>query len=129
MDNGSQEGSAPLSSGDALLTVSQTYVAYNQWPGNRQAHNFRHPNSFIPERFLTLDSRTDNMASFQPFGMGRHGCIGMKLAYAMMRVTLARLLFTFDISLADKKDRWDWGEQKTYILWVSRVKAYRSSSG
>lgn len=43
----------------------------------------------------------------------------MKLAYAEMRVTLARLLFAFDISLASEKDRWDWGEQKTYIFWVS----------
>ena len=43
----------------------------------------------------------------------------MKLAYAMMRVTVARFLFAFDIALADEKDRWDWGEQKTYILWVS----------
>jgi len=59
------------------------------------------------------------MSSFQPFGMGRHSCIGMKLAYAMMRVTVARFLFAFDIALADEKDRWDWGEQKTYILWVS----------
>jgi hypothetical protein len=43
----------------------------------------------------------------------------MKLAYAMMRVILARFLYAFDVSLADEKDRWDWGDQKTYILWVS----------
>ena len=43
----------------------------------------------------------------------------MKLAYAELRLTLARLLFEFDIKLADEKDRWDWGEQNTYILWVS----------
>ncbi|KAF2682945.1 benzoate 4-monooxygenase cytochrome P450 [Lentithecium fluviatile CBS 122367] len=97
-----------------------TYVAYNQFAANRQPHNFRHPNSFIPERFLNPDPKTDNMDSFQPFSIGRHSCIGMKLAYAMMRVILARLLFTFDIGLADEKDRWDWGEQKTYILWDKR---------
>lgn len=59
------------------------------------------------------------MSTFQPFGIGRHSCIGMKLAYAEMRLILARLVFAFDISLADAKDRWDWGEQNTYILWVS----------
>lgn len=63
------------------------------------------------------------MSTFLPFGTGRHSCIGMKLAYAEMRVTLARLLFNFDISLANQSDRWDWGDQKTYILWVS----FRSS--
>ncbi len=59
------------------------------------------------------------MASFQPFQLGRHSCIGMKVAYNEMRVTLARLLWSFDVELANKKDRWDWGEQNTYIFWVS----------
>jgi cytochrome P450 len=54
--------------------------------------------------------------------MGRHVCIGMNLAYAELRVTVARLLFAFDMRLADEKDRWDWGKQKTHILWVSDTK-------
>lgn len=45
-------------------------------------------------------------------------CIGMKMAYSEMRVILSRLLWSFDLALADEKDRWDWGEQKTYIFWV-----------
>lgn len=45
----------------------------------------------------------------------------MKLAYAELRVTLARLLFAFDIRLADGEDRWDWGEQDTYIFWASEA--------
>ncbi|KAH7346072.1 cytochrome P450 [Pyrenochaeta sp. MPI-SDFR-AT-0127] len=94
-----------------------TYVTYNQFPANRQSYNFRYPNSFIPERFLNPDPKHDNMSSFQPFQMGRHICIGLKVAYAEMRLTLARLLWSFDIALADEKDRWDWGEQKTYIFW------------
>ena len=47
----------------------------------------------------------------------------MKVAYAELRLTLARLLFDFDISLADERDRWDWGEQNTYIVWVSNFPA------
>ncbi|KAK7185895.1 hypothetical protein DPSP01_013634 [Paraphaeosphaeria sporulosa] len=97
-----------------------TYVAYNQYPANRQERNFHHPNSFLPERFLGPKSEDDNFSSLQPFQMGRHACIGMKLAYAELRVTLARLLFTFDMRLADENDRWDWGEQNTYILWDKR---------
>jgi cytochrome P450 len=96
-----------------------TYVSYNQFAANRQSYNFRHPNSFIPERFLDPGLKGDNMASFQPFQMGRHVCIGAKLAYAEMRVVLARLLWSFDLKLVEDRDRWDWGEQKTYILWVS----------
>ncbi|CAO2650010.1 Nn.00g013020.m01.CDS01 [Neocucurbitaria sp. VM-36] len=94
-----------------------TYVGYNQYPANRQSYNFHHPNTFIPERFISPDPNADNMSSFQPFSIGRHTCIGMKVAYNEMRLTLARLLWSFDMSLKDEKDRWDWGEQKTYILW------------
>jgi cytochrome P450 len=98
-----------------------TYVAFNQFSGNRQSRNFRHPNSFIPERFLNHDSKTDDLSAFQPFGLGRHSCIGIKLAYAEMRLVLARLLYVFDISLADEKDIWDWGEQETYIFWEKKA--------
>ena len=44
----------------------------------------------------------------------------MKLAWAEMRVVLARLLWAFDLALKDENDRWDWGVQDTYIVWVSR---------
>jgi cytochrome P450 len=97
-----------------------TYVAFNQFPGNRQARNFRHPNTFLPERFLDQDSKTDDFSAFQPFGLGRHSCIGLKLAYAEMRLVLARLLYVFDVRLAHENDRWDWGEQDTYIFWEKK---------
>ncbi|KAH8712078.1 benzoate 4-monooxygenase cytochrome P450 [Phaeosphaeriaceae sp. PMI808] len=97
-----------------------TYVAFNQYAANRQAYNFHNPNSFIPERFLNPDPKRDNMACFQPFQVGRNNCVGMKLAYAEMRVILARLLWKFDIRLENEADRWDWGVQKTYILWEKK---------
>jgi cytochrome P450 len=46
----------------------------------------------------------------------------MKFAWAEMRVVLARLLWAFDITLKDEKDRWDWGTQDTFIFWVSGKK-------
>lgn len=59
------------------------------------------------------------MGIFQPFQIGRHACIGMKVAYVEMRLVISRLLWSFDVKLKDKSDRWDWGEQSTYIFWVS----------
>jgi cytochrome P450 len=96
-----------------------TYVAVNQYSAYRQSYNFRNPNSFIPERFLIPDSKVDDMAIFQPFQIGRHNCIGVRFAYMELRLTLSRLLWEFDVALADPEDRWDWGEQCTYALWVS----------
>ncbi|KAJ4326188.1 hypothetical protein N0V94_000134 [Neodidymelliopsis sp. IMI 364377] len=103
-----------------------TYVAYNQHAANRQSYNFHAPNSFIPERFLSPAKgpslyAKDNMAGFKPFGVGRHQCIGMKLAWAEMRVVVARVLWQLDIRLAEEGDVWDWGEQATYIFWEKRA--------
>jgi cytochrome P450 len=108
----------PLQHLVVLLRRAQTYVAFNQYPANRQASNFKHPDSFIPDRFLSPDPETDNMSSFRPFSTGRHSCIGMRLAYAEIRLVLTRLFWAFDVSLADGNDCWDWGEQKTHVLWV-----------
>lgn len=58
------------------------------------------------------------MKSLQPFIVGRHDCIGWKFANAEMRLVLARLLWAFDLRLADPNDRWDWGRQNAYVLWV-----------
>jgi cytochrome P450 len=70
----------------------------------------------MPDRFLS-PSPEDNLSAFQPFQLGRHSCIGQSLAYAEMRLVLARLIYAFDIQLADPRDVWDWGRQKTFIFW------------
>lgn len=91
-------------------------MAVNQHPTHRSKHNFGNPDGFVPERFLSPSS-TDDLSAFQPFQLGRHSCIGQSLAYAEMRLILARLMFAFDFQLADPKDVWDWGTQKTFIFW------------
>ncbi|KAF3031141.1 hypothetical protein E8E12_000888 [Didymella heteroderae] len=93
-----------------------TYVTYNQYPANRQEYNFSNANGFDPGRFLRQDPR-DKIKSLQPFIVGRHDCIGRKFANAQMRLVLARLLWAFDMRLADPKAQWDWGKQNTYVLW------------
>lgn len=91
-----------------------TFVAVNQYPAFRSPSNFTQPDSFIPERFI--DTRPgDNLLVFEPFLVGRHKCIGQKLAWAEMRLTIARLLYAFDIKT--EGDIRDFGEQKTFIFW------------
>jgi hypothetical protein len=67
------------------------------------------------------DFANDNRATFQPFGVGGHSRIGQTLAYAEMRLILARLFFTFDVELADAADVWDWGTQETSIFWGEKA--------
>lgn len=71
---------------------------------------------FVPERFLSnTPFPSDDLDIYEPFLVGRHKCIGQKLAWAIMKLTLARTLFSFNIEAVDHVA--DFGEQKTYIFW------------
>ncbi|KAJ4299478.1 hypothetical protein N0V90_004723 [Kalmusia sp. IMI 367209] len=96
-----------------------TFVTVNQYPAFRSAVNFAQPNSFVPERFLP-DSPfpSDRLDVFEPFLLGRHKCIGQKLATMIMRLTLAKLVFAFDLKLVEAVG--DFGEQNTYIFWEKK---------
>ncbi|KAK5689472.1 hypothetical protein LTR17_026247 [Elasticomyces elasticus] len=87
------------------------------YPAFRSALNFESPREFRPERFLEQQDTKDNLAVFQPFLVGRHQCIGQKFAWAEMRLILARLLYTFDVSWAKPPAINDWGQQQTFIFW------------
>lgn len=101
--------------------------------------NFTEPFAFRPERFLGDPKYAgDSLDALQPFSVGPRNCIGKKLvgippnflfahiankialllkslAYAEMRLILAKLLYNFDMELADKDV--NWMDQKAYFLW------------
>jgi len=95
-------------------------VSYTQFPAFRSPLNFTRPDDFLPERFLPDkpdEFAQDNLDAFHPFNIGRHTCLGQRLGLAEVRLVLARLLYAFDMTLADEKDTMDFGEQKTHIFW------------
>jgi len=92
-----------------------TAVSVSQWAANRSATNFTEPDSFVPERNLG-DPRfeSDNRQAFQPFSVGPRNCLGRNLAYAEMRLILARVIWNFDLKLADDSI---WTDQHVYTFW------------
>ncbi|KAH8695055.1 putative cytochrome P450 monooxygenase [Talaromyces proteolyticus] len=84
---------------------------------HRQAEYYREPMAYIPERWIegaTCQS-TSGLSwtstkydidiarrAFCPFSIGPRGCIGKSMALMEMRITLARIMFLFDIEFADK---------------------------
>ncbi|KFY12419.1 hypothetical protein V492_03889 [Pseudogymnoascus sp. VKM F-4246] len=93
-----------------------TAVSVNNWSTYHSEANFREPNSFIPERFLD-DPRfaSDNKKALQPFSLGPRNCVGKNLAYAEMRLILARVLWNFDLELAPESE--NWADQEIFSLW------------
>jgi cytochrome P450 len=52
----------------------------------------------------------------QPFSVGPRNCIGRNLAYAEMRLILARIIFSFDLRLADDSKDW-FSRNESYFVW------------
>ena len=100
--------------------MRQTNVVVPQWSAFRSPGNFWRPNEFVPERWLNLEESApfaaDKKFAFQPFSYGPTQCIGKNLAYAKMRLTLARLLWNFDISATpDARSIYDWEQLQMYV--------------
>jgi len=95
----------------------RTVVAVNQWSANHSPSNFKDPYQFIPERWLGDPAFIDDKRKvMQPFSVGPRNCIGQNLAYAEMRVILARILWNFDMELCEESQ--DWMERlEIYTLW------------
>lgn len=84
-----------------------TSVAVGSWAASHNPKNFRDPDSFIPERWLSDDYASDNKKGMQPFSLGPRGCIGRHLSYMEMRVILGRLLWSYDIVSTDGAWKWN----------------------
>lgn len=85
-------------------------------------YNFSKPQEFIPERFLEKDSsdfKGDNYAAYQPWSVGVRNCIGRNLAYAELRLVLAKLLWHFDFVLDEAKTG-NFLDQKIWSIWSKR---------
>ncbi|OIW33137.1 cytochrome P450 [Coniochaeta ligniaria NRRL 30616] len=94
----------------------KTLVSVAQWAAHQSEQNFRQPQEFIPERWLGDPRFASDMRDVvNPFSMGPRNCIGKNLAYAEMRLILARVLWNFDLEIMP--DSRDWNKQDVYTLW------------
>ncbi|EFE30672.1 cytochrome P450 benzoate 4-monooxygenase, putative [Trichophyton benhamiae CBS 112371] len=83
---------------------------------HRHPDYYREPTKYIPERWIegamcqadsgmwvsTKDSVDIARRAFCPFSIGPRGCIGKSMALMEMRLTIARMMFLFDIEIADR---------------------------
>ncbi|KAK4495431.1 hypothetical protein PRZ48_013762 [Zasmidium cellare] len=65
---------------DGYEVPGDTYVGVPHYAANRYSGNFRDANRWIPERWIDGSDRFqgDSREAMQPFGGGRHRCLGVK---------------------------------------------------
>ncbi|KAF2102973.1 cytochrome P450 [Rhizodiscina lignyota] len=94
-----------------------TKIEIWQWALYHNPRCFTRPDDFIPERWLDDPHfAADKKDAFQPFSVGPRSCIGRNLAYAEMHLIIARLVWNFDIRLAQGSDDWD-QRSNVLLLW------------
>ncbi|KAI0543734.1 benzoate 4-monooxygenase cytochrome P450 [Xylaria curta] len=84
--------------------------------------NFQDPMAFKPERWLGKNG--DILDASQPFSLGPRGCAGKQVAWMELRVTLAKMLYTFDLELENPDLDWigkDFDNLPQYALWVRQT--------
>jgi len=95
-----------------------TSVAVSQYPTNHSERNFRDANLFVPERWLDDPKyANDKKSAFQPFSFGPRNCLGKNLAYAEMRLIMAKMIWSFDFELQPESQNW-MQECKVKTLWA-----------
>ncbi|KAJ6007813.1 hypothetical protein N7540_011789 [Penicillium herquei] len=95
-----------------------TVVSVPQLAANHSPMNFVDADQFLPERHLEdLDPKfaNDCRQVMQPFSVGPRNCIGRNLAYVELRIILSRMIFNFDMELAEPEK--DWLDQDCFTLW------------
>lgn len=99
-----------------------TRVGIWQWPMYHDERLFTDPFKFDPDRFYRKgDEKSryarDRVDAVNAFLIGPRNCIGRNLAYAEMRLILARLVWEFDIRIDESSREW-MREQENFELWV-----------
>lgn len=74
----------------------------NVWAMGRDPATWRNPTAFCPERFMEEECGVDFRGQhfeLLPFGAGRRICPGLPLAYRMLHLMLANLVYCFNWNL------------------------------
>ncbi|PGH29985.1 hypothetical protein GX50_07258 [[Emmonsia] crescens] len=93
-------------------------VAIHHWATYHNEKHFADPFAYHPERFLGDPKfANDKREALQPFHIGPRSCLGRNLAYAEMRLILARLIYNFDMKLATESANW-LQNQKVFLFYT-----------
>ncbi|KAI2631794.1 putative cytochrome P450 [Xylaria nigripes] len=91
-------------------------VSTSPFASSMHEANFSDPFQFKPERWLGESSEKDALEASQPFSLGARGCLGRNLGWMEMRTTLAKLVWSYELKLADESLDWH-AQSRMSTLW------------
>merc|ERR1719204_727534 len=83
------------------ITYGKTACMLSYTGLHHHPEHWEQPHKFNPQRFMDKQRGADNAWAFQPFGAGKRGCPGMRVALMDLRVILAQMVYNFEFRVAD----------------------------
>lgn len=101
---------------DGVYVPKGVYVSADMWTMTHDPrNNMQDPEKFEPERWLDGGGKKPYS---QPFMIGPRSCIGVNLAWLEMKLTLAKIVYSFDFELAPETSGKNWvRECQLLLLW------------
>lgn len=100
---------------DGHYVPEGTLVGNELYTMHTDPRYWQDPEAFRPERWIG-EGLGDNKQAFQPFSTGPRACLGINLAYLELRITVAKLVWTFDLEMVS--DIEDWNRAcGNFVLW------------
>lgn len=105
---------------DGHFIPKGTIVAANTYNMSHDPGYWTEPDTFNPERWLkeSPDPKFagDDRDAAKPFSTGPRACLGVNLAYLVLRIVIARLVWEFDWELMASSRSWE-RDMKVLFLW------------
>lgn len=111
---------------DGIMVPEGTLVGTCTYAFHHNQSVFPDPFVYRPERWIvdekggvTAADVAQAESAFSPFSRGVYACVGKNLAYLMLNITMAKLLYLFDFKVPDGNTL---GEGAPELMWGRRVK-------
>lgn len=99
---------------DGVYVPRGVGVSVDFWSMSHDPRNAVDPERFQPGRWLDGGKKP----YCQPFIIGPRSCIGVSLAWLEMKLTMAKMVYSFDFKLAEEAPGKDWvQESQLLMLW------------
>ncbi|OLN97156.1 Isotrichodermin C-15 hydroxylase 7 [Colletotrichum chlorophyti] len=100
---------------DGFYVPEGTIVSTNPYAASMSSSNFESPEQFRPSRWLSGELK-DNLDASRPFSFGPRACLGRGLAWLELHVTVAKIIYTYELELVDGSLDWN-KEARMSLLW------------